>query len=416
MLGLEQFVHLLHIPARGMARNMHKVFAVSNDLNTALGQIVLHSHDRPLVTRDHTAGINDRIPFPEGNIGVHIHGNARKGRAWLALTARNDHKQLVVGYIVNVLLAQERQHPGQIPTFTRSGIEVAQGAAHQNNSTACCLRRHGNGFHPRHVGGKTGHCNAPLKAGNQFRHAHTHFGLGARGAGLHDIRAVADQRKNTLLTNFGQTVQVCSGANQRFGVKLPVPCVHHNASGCTQHHGLRFGYGVCNRHKFNIKRPNIKACPRHDHTNGHIHKARFCQFTAQHGAGKRGNVNRALQHWPHMRHSTNMVLVGMGNDQPCQLVPAFHNKGRVRDQNFCFRGVVPAKTNTAINSQPCIALTIQVEVHADLTRSTQGQKGKIAVLFSHIILLSFSQKISIYCQFRQGVPPRQQAQPIEGQH
>ena len=92
-------------------------------------------------------------------------------------------------------------------------------------------------------------------------------------------------------------------------------------------------------------------------------------------SGKPRAINRAAQFVPEIRDGTNVIFVGMSNNQTREIIFTRLNKLRVRHLRIRFATMVSGavstdaprlrESDTTIDHQPLSIVTIQVHVHAD---------------------------------------------------
>ena len=95
-------------------------------------------------------------PSPSATRGWVSQRDARQRAARLALAAGDQHQQVVVRHVVDIVFGQERRQVAQIAAFARGGIDVAQRAADQRDAAPGVVRGQRDRFHPRDVAGEAG--------------------------------------------------------------------------------------------------------------------------------------------------------------------------------------------------------------------------------------------------------------------
>jgi hypothetical protein len=83
-----------------------------------------------------------------------------------------------------------------------------------------------------------------------------------------------------------------------------------------------------------------------------------------------------------------MVLVGMRDDESCELVAALDNESGIGEQDIDARGAVVAERDAAIEHEPLPLIAVEVEVHADLARAAEREKEELVRSFDHPALRS----------------------------
>ena len=114
----------------------------------------------------------------------------------------------------------------------------------------------------------------------------------------------------------------------------------------------------------------------------------FSQLAAQHGSGELRAVDRTFQLRPQPGYGTDVIFMGVRDDQTDQLVAPVGDEPRVGHHHLDLWQLAAAKANATIHRQPffvsCRAPAVQVQVHADFARPTQGQEGQFAGFRVHI--------------------------------
>ena len=75
-----------------------------------------------------------RVALAQRDAGMVVAGDARQRAARLALAAGDQHQQVVVGNVVDIVLAQERRQAGEVAALARRRLHVAQDAADQGDA------------------------------------------------------------------------------------------------------------------------------------------------------------------------------------------------------------------------------------------------------------------------------------------
>src|SRR5215510_15214538 len=97
-------IHGHELVARRMARDMHKMIALRDDLDPELHQLVLQLADGALVAGNDARGEHHGVALLECNVWVFLPGNAGESRARLALAPGADHQHLLARQIADVVL------------------------------------------------------------------------------------------------------------------------------------------------------------------------------------------------------------------------------------------------------------------------------------------------------------------------
>ena len=101
------------------------------------------------------------------------------------------------------------------------------------------------------------------------------------------------------------------------------------------------------------------------------------ELAAHQGGGEGGRVDGASQARPEVGHGADVVLVGVGQDQPGQRLPAFDDEGRIGHEDVDARRPRLGEGDAQVGHQPGPGMAEKVEVHADLAGPAQGQEIKL---------------------------------------
>ena len=109
----------------------------------------------------------------------------------------------------------------------------------------------------------------------------------------------------------------------------------------------------------------------------------FRKLAPENGGGKRGCIDRAAQTRPEMSHGTNVVFVGVRDEQCLERLTALNDEGRIRHQHVRPRLAGSGKGHTAIDHEPGPVVAVEVHVHADFAATTEREKVEIVWAWIH---------------------------------
>ncbi len=72
-----------------------------------------------------------------------------------------------------------------------------------------------------------------------------------------------------------------------------------------------------------------------------------------------------------------MIFVGVSQNKACKLVPALHDKRRIRHDDIDPGGRVVAEGDAEIDHQPAPGMAVEVQVHADFAGAAQRNENEI---------------------------------------
>ena len=193
------------------------------------------------------------------------------------------------------------------------------------------------------------------------------------------------------------------------GVEFPVAGMDHDPLRRAQDKGLRLRHGMGDGDEAQVEFANGERATGRDRVDGHLlEQLRLPQLAPQHGGGKRRGIDRAAQLRPQVGHGAQMVLMRMGDDQTDQILAAFGDEDRIRQQDLGLRRVVAAEADATVHRQPAIALAVEVEVHPDFACSPQREKFQCG----HVIhMIPFCTLFIFPFSDRQGRTPHQNSVP-----
>ena len=296
-------------------------------------------------------------------------------RARLALAAGAGDQHPVARQLRGVVLAEKARPVPQIAVFPRRLVHPAQGSAAQGGVPAGRPGDRGDRLEPRDVRREGGNGDPAVVFADQIDQALPDIRFRAGPALLEHVGRIADQRQDAVIADPAQRRLVDRRADQRVRVELPVAGVEHGAQRRADQQGVRLRDRMGQAYEFDAERTDLEGRAGFDRGDpGVVLQIGFGQLALQHRGGETGGVDRALQPGPEMRHRADMILMGMGQDQAGQPVPALDDEFRVGRNHLDSgdRGI--AERHAQIDHQPAAAIAEQVEVHADFAGAAERQE------------------------------------------
>ena len=106
-------------------------------------------------------------------------------------------------------------------------------------------------------------------------------------------------------------------------------------------------------------------------------KTGFLKFSRDQSRGERRGVHGTSQPGPKIGNGTDVIFVSVGQKQTQQILRSFFNKPRIGKNDVDTGHGIIGKRNATVDHDPFPAEPIQVEVHTDFARPSQGQKYQL---------------------------------------
>src|SRR5690606_31631500 len=94
------------------------------------------------------------------------------------------------------------------------------------------------------------------------------------------------------------------------------------------------------------------------------------------GRERRG-VKRNAKIGSEIRHSADVVFMSMGKDNAGEAVEPLLDKFRIGEDQFGAGIFIRAETHPEIDHHPLALATVEVKIHSDFARPTQGQEKQL---------------------------------------
>src|SRR2546425_6004531 len=208
----------------GVAGNVNDPAAIFViDQGAAAEHVVEHAEDGFFVAGNDARGKNDRVVLLDRDPAVIVHRDARERRHRLGLAAAREHDQTLRIERADVLRAHD--HPvGNAQTFEimRDFDVVHHAAADKGHLSADALRDFDDLLDAVDGRCKAGEHDLARRRAAEFFNARDNGALSWREAGPLDVRAVAEERQDSLVAAAREGVHIERGAIHRRVVDLEV--------------------------------------------------------------------------------------------------------------------------------------------------------------------------------------------------
>ncbi len=128
------------------------------------------------------------------------------------------------------------------------------------------------------------------------------------------------------------------------------------------------------RHIAQVDRPQLNRSAQLHNVQRDILQPGFLQFVANEPGGKGRGIERYAQIAGQIRDGADMVLMAMGQHDPQQIGAALYDELQIRKHQISTGQRRIGKRHAEVAHDPFAPATIEVDVHADFTRSAQRQK------------------------------------------
>jgi len=233
----------------------------------------------------------------------------------------------------------------------------------------------GRRFDPCHVGGEAGHRDAVLQPAHQVHQCVAHLRLGTGIPIHHGVCGIADHGQHGFVGEVAQRPLVEVVADQGFGVQLPIAGVQNGPGGGTDNQGVGFRDRMGQGNQLDLERAERKTARKRDFDDFDlILDPGLHQLRVHHGLGKSRGIDWTAQARPQVADRANVILVGVGQDQPRQIRASLLDKGGVRHQHIDPRHGGVGEGDAQVHHQPRAGVAIEIQVHPDLAGPAEGQE------------------------------------------
>ena len=386
MLG--RLNHVAQFVTARMAGDVDQIGTVGDDFDTLRDQAIDDAADRLLVAGNGARGEDHAVTLVQRDLRMVVIDDARQRSAGLTLASRAQRQHLVRWKMTVKISPAETLHAVEMTGFAGDLHHALHGAADDDHFTAGGLGGVRDRFQARDVGGESRDGDAALGGLHQLHDGGGDLGLRGRAPFPHRIGGIADQRQHAGIAQLAQTPLVGRHADDRRRVDLPVTGVQHGADRSLDRQRVGFRNRMGNRNEFDIERAEIDPAARWHHRDRDFRRiALRRQFGLEQCRAELGRVDLALQLGPEIYDGTEMVLMGVRQHQPHQVLALFYQEADVRHDQVDARQVfLVAKGHAEIDREPgpLVAVTEPVDrqVHADLADAAERRKGQF-IWFRH---------------------------------
>ncbi len=130
------------------------------------------------------------------------------------------------------------------------------------------------------------------------------------------------------------------------------------------------------RHEFDLERAEVQPSALRDFMDRHFRRAGFGEAArGEQSGGETGRIDRAAEARPQRRNGPDMILMGVGDDQPEQIGAFLLDEGKIGQDEIDARHVRTGEGDAAIDQDPfalfCRPEAIERSVHADFAQAAE---------------------------------------------
>ena len=299
-------------------------------------------------------------------------GDARQHRHGLALRARADEHDLVVGQVREVIDGHEHAAGhGEVAEVARD-THVAHHRAPDEGDLAPVLgSRIDDLLDPMHVRGEARHDHPTARPVEDLVQHRRDLALARDEARHLGVGRVDEEEIDALVAEAREAVEVGDPAVERQLVHLEIAGMQDKPRGGANRHGQRVGDGVVDREELQVERADREPLPLGDDM-GHGLDARFAQLGL--GEGQRearaveGDV-RALAQQEGQR--ADVILVPVREDDRVHLVEAVLQVGEVRKDEVDSGLGLLGEEHSAVDDEQSSGVLEDRHVAADLAETAE---------------------------------------------
>ena len=361
-------VHARQFIPRRMSGDVDQLILIGDQAHAAANQAILQMPNRLLVTGDHPGREDHNIALLQGDMGMIVIGDSGQRSPWLALAPRANQYRPIRWQIADLFFIDEG-NVLEIAVFLRGGDHAVQGSSNQRDLSLIGCGGQRDAFQPRNIARKAGDGDPTFRiSAQEINQNGADFTLRSGLSGTKHIGAVADQGQHPFFAQSAERLLIRHVTDQRVGIELPVPRVQNRSNRRADRERVRFRDGMCQGYQFYIEVTHHKARRQiHDRNRDLTGQTGFCQFSLQNRGREGCGPDRASQARPKMMNGPDMILMGMGQNQPDQLVPMGLDEGGVRHDDVNARRLIGTERDPQIDHEPLVIVPVEIEVHPNLT-------------------------------------------------
>ncbi len=142
------------------------------------------------------------------------------------------------------------------------------------------------------------------------------------------------------------------------------------------------------RHEFDLERTERQPRSLRDDVNRHLRSAGLGEAArGQQSRGETRRIDRAAQPGPQRRNGADMILMGVGDDQPEQIGAVLLDEGQVGQDQVDAGHVRPGEGDAAIDQNPFAlfrrAEPVERGVHADFAEAAERRENDFFLICRH---------------------------------
>ncbi len=228
-------------------------------------------------------------------------------------------------------------------------------------------------LHAVDVGGKGGHDDALVAAGEQLVEGAADGALGLGVAGTLHIGGVAQQGQHALFAQLAEAAQVDDLAVDGRGVDLKVAGVDDGAHFGADGEGGGIGDGVVHVDELHLEfaRFHALACF-HGGDLGLAGQSVLFQLQLDQARGQAGAEDGHVDLAQHIGDGADVVFVAVGDEQAPDAVGIFHQIGHVGNDHVHAVHIVAGEGHAAVHHDDVAAVFVNGQVLADLVETAKG--------------------------------------------
>jgi len=303
--------HQLELFLAAVAGDVDVLDAFVNHVGAAPGKVIDHAPDRLLVPRNRARRDHDRVVVSDLDEAMVVDGHARQRRHRFALRSGTEAQHVLRGVARDVGIAN--LDAGRYPQIAEAlrNLRVLNHPAPDECDFAIELRRQiHEDLHP--VGARCERRDDQFsrRAREDLLERFDDLALRSGEPAAIDVRAVGEQREDTLGAELREAVHVEVLAVDRRLVDLEIARVHDDAHGRVNGQRHTVGHAVGDADELHAERADGDALARtHRHERVRAGEIVLRELRLDERKRQRRPVDRAVDERRHVRHGADVILV-----------------------------------------------------------------------------------------------------------